>query len=88
MKKKNKDKKEENSLHREYGVMNNTGYMLKKARQYRPALLAIMGLGALSQSPPAEHRRGRRRYCAACTYSYSDSINTACVPQRLYSLQQ
>lgn len=50
MKKKNKDKKEENSLHREYGVMNNTGYMLKKVRQYRPALLAIMGLGAVCQS--------------------------------------
>lgn len=45
-----KKKKDENSLHREYGVLNNAAYMLKNVRRYHPFLLVLMVLGALSGS--------------------------------------
>lgn len=47
---KKKKEKNENKLHTEYGIMKNIFYMLGKSKQYRPALLLIMGLGVVSQS--------------------------------------
>lgn len=47
---KKKKEKNENKLHTEYGIMKNIFYMLGKSKQYRPALLLIMGLGVISQS--------------------------------------
>lgn len=47
--KKNK-KEEENKLHTEYGIAKNTFYMLKKVKEYRPLLLALMGIGVFSHS--------------------------------------
>ncbi|MCM1298716.1 MAG: ABC transporter ATP-binding protein/permease [Firmicutes bacterium] len=46
-----KKKKEHNSPHHcEYGVWSNAVYMLKKVGEYRPFLLTIMGLCAVSGS--------------------------------------
>lgn len=47
---KKKKKEEENKLHTEYGILKNTVYMLKKAREYSPALPAFMGIGIISHS--------------------------------------
>lgn len=47
---KKKKKDEENKLHTEYGIVKNTAYMLKKVKEYRPLLLALMGIGIISHS--------------------------------------
>lgn len=47
---KKKKKEEENKLHTEYGIAKNTLYMLKKVKEYRPLLLALMGIGIISHS--------------------------------------
>lgn len=47
---KKKKKEEENKLHTEYGIAKNTIYMLKKVKEYRPFLLALMGIGIISHS--------------------------------------
>ena len=40
----------DNPLHREFGVLSNTGYILKKMAQYQPPLLFLMVLGLVCQS--------------------------------------
>lgn len=47
---KKKKREEENKLHTEYGILKNTLYMLKKVKEYRPFLLALMGIGIISHS--------------------------------------
>lgn len=47
---KKKKKEEENKLHTEYGIAKNTLYILKKVKEYRPLLLALMGIGIVSHS--------------------------------------
>lgn len=50
LKKKKKQKENENKLHTEYGIPKNMLYMLKKVKEYRPLLLALMGIGIISHS--------------------------------------
>lgn len=45
-----KQKKDENPLHTEYGIIHNSSYILKKIRQYDPSVLILMGIGAVAGS--------------------------------------
>lgn len=49
-KKKKKREEKKNPFHTEYGIVKNILYMLKKTKEYRPLLLALMGIGIISHS--------------------------------------
>lgn len=47
---KKKDKKDENPLHTEYGILSNTMYILGKIKRYCPFLLLLMTVGIVTNS--------------------------------------
>ena len=49
-KKEKKKKKDDNPLHKEYGIISNSFYILRKVKQYRPSLLLISFSGIVADS--------------------------------------